>query len=561
MIRENKYLPSMTEERFERFKTDPYFKSFRENLLKEAREKVATPPPYVRFSELDLFRVNGDRKTFENVFAEYQHRIGLYAMAYLLTEDQVFLPHLADILWSFCDFETWSLQAHCNFEDTVARREHIDLGAAMQGLIIAEILYLLEDKLPERLTKRVHHELRARIVEAFKKRQYHWYFNTQNNWAAVIASGVFGVYLYEATEEEIEEQLPVMRRLIDNYLLGFDDEGCCKEGFAYWVYGFEHFCIFVELLRAYTDGKEDLFRLPKVRAIAHFQDNATLDEKHVIPFSDCGSKFSPAIYLSHFLKKEFPDCIVPEAPLHCSYYNPRFIMWMDADIEGEKLVQKSHIFHENQWFIFKSPKYNMACKAGNNGEFHNHNDVGTFVISKNGEITLTDLGGAKYCKQYFSDERYTFLEASSRGHSVPIVNGILQNADNHPELRTANVYVERENEYAFSMEQNYEDETLRTLTRHFLCERDALVLTDTYEFSEAPKSITERFVSTTPPSLIEEGRVQIGETILLYDKDALTLTFGGESSSYCTDGSINVFFTDFCPKQCSERMTFTFRFV
>ena len=561
MIRYNKYFPDMTEERFERLKSSPVFASFREKLLDSAKEAVETPPPYVRFSELDLFRVNGDRKTFERVFSEYQNRIGLYAMAYLLTEDEVFLPHLADVLWSFCDFETWSLQAHCNFEDTVARREHIDLAAATQGLIIAEVLYLLEDKLPERLTKRVHFELRERIVDAFKKRQYHWYFNTENNWAAVIASGVFGVYLYEATPEEIEEQLPVLRRLIDNYLLGFDDEGCCKEGFGYWVYGFEHFCEFAELLRAYTDGKEDLFKLPKVRAIAHFQDNATLDEKHVIPFSDCGSKFSPATYLYHFLKRQYPDCIVPEAPLRCTYYDPRFIMWMDADIQGEKLVQKSYIFHENQWFIFKSPNYNMACKAGSNGEFHNHNDVGSFVISKNGEINLTDLGAAKYCKQYFSHERYTFLESSSRGHSVPIINGVLQNADNHPELRKAKVYVERENEYAFSMEQNYEDKTLLSLTRHFLCERDAIVLTDTYDFSEAPKSLTERFVSTITPVLLEEGRVQIGETILLYNPEEFTVTFGGEASSYRTDGTVDVFFTDLSPKKMGEKMTFTFRFI
>ena len=184
MIRYNKYFPDMTEERFVRFKTSPVFETFREQLIVSAREKIQTPPPYVRFTELNMFNVNGDRKTFERVFSEYQTRIGLFAMAYLLTEDEVFLPHLADVLWSFCDFETWSLQAHCNFEDTVARREHIDLAAATQGLIIAEILYLFEDKLPERLTKRVHFELRERIVDAFTNRQYHWYFNTRNNWAA-----------------------------------------------------------------------------------------------------------------------------------------------------------------------------------------------------------------------------------------------------------------------------------------------------------------------------------------------------------------------------------------
>lgn len=561
MIRYNKFFPEMTEERFERLRTDPYFAKFRENLISTARDKAQTPPPYVRFTELNLFNVNGDRKTFERVYAEYQNRIGMYAMSYLLTEDEFFLPHLADILWSFCDFETWSLQAHCNFEDTVARHEHIDLCAATDGFNIAQILYLLEDKLPERLTRRIHHELRVRIIDAFKNRQYHWYFTTQNNWAAVIASGVFGVYLYEATDEEIEAQLPVLRRMIDNYLLGFDDEGCCKEGYGYWNYGFSHFCEFAELLRAYTDGAEDLFKLDKVRAIAHFQENATIDEKHVIPFSDCGTAFSPSTSLTHFLKKEYPDVVVPEMKLNCSMADIRFIMWMDADIKCEKLEQRSHIFRENQWFIYKSTKYNVAVKAGSNGEFHNHNDVGSFVISKNNEITLTDLGAAKYCKQYFSNLRYTFPESSSRGHSVPIINGIYQNADNDPASRKAKVYTESETEYSFSMEQNYADETLVSLTRALVCEDDALVLTDTYAFSELPLHITERFVSRTAPVLLEEGRVQIGDSILVYDSEQLSVKLGGEPSSYRTDGVVDIFYTDLSPKNYGETMSFTFRFI
>ena len=561
MIRYNKYFPKMTDERLQSLKIDSSFEGFRKELFKIANEMVNTKPPYVSFSELNLFQVNGDRKTFERVFAEYEHRMGALAAAYLLSEDETYLPPLADALWSYCDFETWSLQAHCNFEDTVARHEHIDLAAASDGFNVAQLLYLLEDKLPERLTKRLHHELRVRIVEAFKKRQYHWYFTTHNNWASVIADGVFGVYLYEATSDEIEEQLPVLRRMIDNYLEGFDDEGCCKEGYGYWNYGFSHFCGFAELLRAYTDGEEDLFKLDKVRAIAHFQDNATLDETHVIPFSDCGSSFNPNASLCHFLKGEYPDFIVPEASSRANYYSLRAIMWMDAGVKSEKLAQRSFIFNENQWFIYKSAKYNMACKAGTNGEFHNHNDVGSFVISKNGEITLNDPGAAKYCKQFFSNLRYTFVEASSRGHSVPIVNGVLQNADNNPASRKARVYAQGNNEYAFSMEQNYEDVTLTSLKRHFVCESDALVLTDTYEFTTAPESVIERFVSKIAPIKLEEGSVQIGDTILSYDADLFDLTLGGEASSYSTDGVIDIFFTDLTPKTLSQNMTVTFRFL
>ena len=48
----------------------------------------------------------------------------------------------------------------------------------------------------------------------------------------------------------------------------------------------------------------------------------------------------------------------------------------------------------------------MAAKGGCNGEFHNHNDVGTFIIYKNGERFICDSGNKTYNALTFSDKRY-----------------------------------------------------------------------------------------------------------------------------------------------------------
>lgn len=556
-----KYLPYLTKESVDRLKNDPVFEELRTELFRIAEEKLAATPLYASFTELNLFAETGDRKTFERVLNDYNGRLHVFPFAYLLSEDEKYLAPLADAIWSYCDFESWSLPAHANMDDSTARREHIDLNAASVGMLLVQILSLFEDKLPRRLCLRVHHELRARIIDPFKKYRDKWYYKTENNWASVIAAGVFCVYLYEAQPLEIASELPVLMEMIENYLCGFDDEGCCKEGFGYWNYGFSHFCIFAELLRAYTDGAEDLFRRDKVRAIAHFQENASLDEVHAIPFSDAAPTFSPLPHLTHFLKREYPDVVVPKMKLGYITGNLRFISWLSADIKSEGLVQKSHIFHENQWFIYKSEKYNMACKAGTNGEFHNHNDVGSFAISKNGEVTLADPGAATYTRQYFSKDRYTFVEASSLGHSVPIINGICQNADNDPASRRAEIFVESSREYAFSMEQNYDDPTLRSLRRHFVCEDEMLVLTDTFDFTETPEALVERFVSLRSPLLLEEGRVAIGQSILLYDPDEWELALGGVPRSCSKSGTIEIFFVDFSPKKMDQHVTFRARFL
>ena len=65
----------------------------------------------------------------------------------------------------------------------------------------------------------------------------------------------------------------------------------------------------------------------------------------------------------------------------------------------------------------------FAIKGGNNGEPHNHNDVGSFLYFIGEEEIISDLGAGEYTKAYFGPERYSVLCCSSRGHSVPILDG------------------------------------------------------------------------------------------------------------------------------------------
>jgi len=57
---------------------------------------------------------------------------------------------------------------------------------------------------------------------------------------------------------------------------------------------------------------------------------------------------------------------------------------------------------------------------------HNQNDVGNFIVHVNGESVIPDVGRGRYTKAYFGPERYQHFVNSSRGHSVPIVNGCEQ---------------------------------------------------------------------------------------------------------------------------------------
>lgn len=513
-----------TPEKIEEIKSHPYFKGVVPAILERAEQNMASDPPRILFSQIHLFAVTGNRTVFEKVFNEYTGRMQNLFLAYLFTEDEKYIEPLADIIWNICDFESWSIPAHVGESlEPAARRYNLDLTSTMLGFQMAEMLHIIGDKLPDLVRRRAEYEIRVRIIDSYRDNRY-WWMMADNNWSAVCVAATFAVYAYLATPEETEAQLDRMIATSECYLRGFEDDGCCKEGYAYWNYGFSNYCIFASMLREYTDGRIDLFRNPKVRAIAHFQENAAINRTESISFSDSGNEFLPTPGISHFLKHEYPDIAIP--PIACQIdpsASLRTLFWMRPEYADCEMRPVSHIYSGNQWFIHRAPNYSIACKAGHNKEPHNHNDVGSFLISKNEKTTFTDPGGGEYTRQYFSAERYDLLACSSRGHSVPIINGENQVTGD----TRATVFTEQEDEYAFSMEQAYEVKALEKLTRRFKCLSDRVEITDSYRFSEEPTSVVERFVSLKEITLTEGG-AKCGDSLLTYDPEVVTATLTSE---------------------------------
>ena len=561
-----KVFKEFTPQKLEQVRTHPYYKSARENIIKGADVYTVTDPPVIKFSKIHMYVENGNREIFEKDHIEYETRMHTLFLAYLITEDEKYIAPLADIIWSICDFESWSIPAHVPEKLPIAeRRRNLDLCSCILGYRISEILCMIGDKLPELVYRRARAEVQYRIIDSFaesKDSRYGWLTGT-NNWSAVCVAGVLCSYLYLASEEEIEAQLPRMMRIADNYLRGFEDDGCCTEGYAYWNYGFSFFCVFAKMLCDYTDGKVNYFEREKVHKIAMFQQNILMNDKECLSFSDGGLSFEPYIWLSHLLKSIYPDMQLPALPNECvTGYSTaplatgapiRYIFWTNPDYVGASMVPKSHNFENAEWFLHHGKGYALGAKAGHNDEFHNHNDVGSFLVSKNGKVTFCDPGGGEYTKDYFGPNRYSIFVTSSRAHSVPIINGELQQFGK----REGGVEIFEQDRFRFSMKGGYTVDTLTSLVRDFKCLDDGIVLTDTYEFSETPTSICERFVSLLPIE-IGDGELRCGDSVLHYDKDAFDVTSGSELVSRKRARSETVYYVDLVAKHLDKRLEFTF---
>ena len=69
--------------------------------------------------------------------------------------------------------------------------------------------------------------------------------------------------------------------------------------------------------------------------------------------------------------------------------------------------------------VTRDKHYVLAAKAGDNADSHNHNDVGSFILYKNGKPFIIDLGVGSYTQKTFSKDRYDIWTMQSQYHNLP----------------------------------------------------------------------------------------------------------------------------------------------
>jgi hypothetical protein len=65
----------------------------------------------------------------------------------------------------------------------------------------------------------------------------------------------------------------------------------------------------------------------------------------------------------------------------------------------------------------------VAAKGGHNGEHHNHDDVGSFVVASDGVPVIVDAGRPTYTAATFGPDRSSIWTMQSSWHNAPEVRG------------------------------------------------------------------------------------------------------------------------------------------
>ncbi len=547
-----------------------------DEIINSANIAISQDSPAFKMSEYMMYFENGNRSVFEKSYFTRRRHCSNIMMAYWLTEDEKYLLPLIDYISYICDEFTWCLPAHSEFPCRLSKGtiEHVDLFQAETARLLAETVMCVGDKLPEYMLDRMNYEIHRRIFSVFEQGEfcsrihptieigdkYSWE-TCKMNWATVCGAGCTMAALYFGTNAEMEKYVTRFIGCLESYLEGIADDGCCQEGMAYWSYGFGHFVILAQIVKSYTHGQVDFFKNPKVKELALFPQKIRMSTSKVASFSDGGENFTFKIGLLSFLKSIYDEVCLPDLKRGTRHGNVNSIcelLWFDTNYQSQEESTNTYYLSNSQWYINHKPKYCFAAKGGHNDEPHNHNDIGSFMITVGDETLISDLGCGEYVKETFMEEtRYNYVQNSSRGHSVPIINGEYQLAGAKYKSKNATA---TESSFSLDIEGAYNSRIINKIHRIFTIHENSVVLKDTFVFSSETKSITERIITKIKPHL-GDGVVDLEHGKIKFDPDKYSADVKSENFvSHDTENIITAYQIDFSAKS-SDETEFCLEFV
>ncbi len=390
-----------------------------------------SPPPatgpisILRWSDFKAFERSGSRQ-YDTPFQERYRRLDHTASALLLGDDSQ-LDNLHDLIWAICEQTQWWLSAHVFVAP-------IDLCVAMTAEVFGLLDAAFGSRLDPEVRNRMTREVQTRVLTPYLEQNFFW-SDTESNWNAVCHAGVgVGALAFEKDPVRLDAIFDKILHGLPHFRDGFTDDGGCSEGPGYWRYGMYHFATLAFALHHFTRGEINLASDPKWTHVASYPVAVTTAPGRDLTFSDTTDAHAPfalsTASMLHTLTGVtdlFALCEQRDGkpvartlldlltlPETIPAFNP-------APFRSDALLPDLAIakLHGHSGLV-------LGVKAGHNAEHHNHNDVGAFLLFHDGAQWFADPGAPVYSARTFNQHRYESLFTSSRGHCVPVINGLYQ---------------------------------------------------------------------------------------------------------------------------------------
>ena len=444
----------------------------REALIHSGEQYLGHTFPTLTASDYMEFSKTGNRSHYEDRMFGKRRILNALVLAECTENKGRFLKDILNGIYSILEESTWCVPAHNTYiRDTPQEplpdysRPVVDLFAGETAAVLAAAEYLLRPVLAQVspfISGDIDFRLRERIFAPYLERHFWWMGDGKgqmNNWTVWITQNLLlaaftrpDPVLPAETKEEI---LRKAARSVDYFLDEYGEDGCCDEGAQYYERAGVSLYHCLDIMDRVTKGSlSDIFRQPKIRNIADYIRKVHIRDDRYINFADCslragrrgageylfgkrtGQPALSAFAAADFLKDE-NRLLTDEQNLYRRIV--QIMHWEEMTLEGEQAAADESCpcredGREDAWFestgllVSRDEHLLLAVKAGDNGDSHNHNDAGSFIICKDGIPLFIDLGVETYCGKTFSDRRYEIWTMQSRYHNLPAFGGFLQQA-------------------------------------------------------------------------------------------------------------------------------------
>lgn len=408
-------------------------------------------------SFLDFYRT-GDRTKNEVQNFSKRKALGALILAECFECKGRFLEAIVNGIWSVCEETVWAVSAHLKFRgqrDMLPDTEFgqpLDLFSLETAQLIAFADYMLGDELDQiskAITRRMRKELYERVIQPYLSHEDYWWMGytgySLNNWAPWCTCNALSAILLSCRDEELRKAaLLKSAKILDSYLEFVPEDGSCDEGTAYWLQAGLRVIQAMDVLRGGVGGGTEVFQSPKIKNIAHFIIHNHIDREWYVNFADGAAKMPVTIpcglmYLSCVLEDKALEAEAaalfeqnPGLETAQSGYDPGRVMMNVLYYDRLSQISVRPVLEQTVWYpgtqvmiCREWPEYGkglfLAAKGGHNGESHNHNDVGSFIVFKNGKPVLIDVGVGVYTRQTFGPERYSIWTMRSVYHNLPLL--------------------------------------------------------------------------------------------------------------------------------------------
>ena len=537
----------------------------RKTTIAEGEKYIGYKWPIVTASMYLEFTRNGDRSVVDNLNSQRSRALQTLTIAELMEGKGRFIDDIINGVFAFCEQTYWGSSAHFylyGFDGSIANPLKsvpdiedpvIDLVVGDMGANLSWIWYFFNkefDKVSPIISNRLKDEIKKKVLEPFYSRYDFWWITgwdagNVNNWNPWCNYNMLTcIMLIEDDRAKKETGIYKTMESVDLFINSYPEDGGCDEGPSYWGVAGGKLFDYLDLLKTVTAGKIDIFSNELIKNMGRYIYRVYISKgNYYINFADAPFKIGhdasrilrygksiedPVLEgFGAYLMKESGfgtkpvvgkigetmetlfnsqswNVAKPNEPLPGQYYFPNLDIALGRDKEGT-----------TDGFYF-------SAKGGSNGEGHNHNDVGSFMLYYNGDPVLIDVGVGAYTRETFSDQRYTIWTMQSNYHNLPVINGLGQSPGGNFKAfdRKFNATQNRVS-YSSNIAKAYEPEAkVDSWVRSYVLERGKkFTINDNFKLIENKGETSFHFMTTLPCKIKSPGVIEFqGDNFVLQMK-------------------------------------------